>query len=266
MKKIFSAAIISTIISTIIISASCATAFASDYEAGELVTPQTFSEAPDDGSGDSDINIDIDKLPDETVPLDDGVKLQMAREYAAQYGVKGDPEKFTVLCFKKLSNGMELVFVESDEWEYSEVLCTSRLGKYDYTHTGGRSVKLYKDGVYTDLYSAYIDGVIDDEIVEEINGAMHFELHKASEEPDEPDTTVFAEEPQPEDTPFITDEKTTESATAPQSEEEPTAPKAEKVSDGDNAAGSESVSVFKEIADSVVKALKNAGIVKGTDK
>ena len=78
----------------------------------------------------------LDELPSDRVELTDEEKVKLAQDYIAQYNRSDAPENFTVLCFKTLSNGMSLVFVEPKDWTYPDMVALSPLGKYAYRHGG----------------------------------------------------------------------------------------------------------------------------------
>lgn len=184
MKKVLSVAIILAVL----IFSACIPAFAEDTPS--YTTPYTFD---DSGEGvESDIIYSdraVDELPPDTIELTDEEKLKLAQDYIAQYGRSDDPENYTVLCFKTLSNGMKLVFVEPNDWEYLTLLAMETIGKYRYCHGYGRSVKLYQNGVYTEFSDAYKSGMIDDAVLDEINDVMHFDRYAeqtATTQPEEP--------------------------------------------------------------------------------
>ena len=137
---------------------------------------------------------DFDDYPNFSLPLDDAEKLKIARDFKAQYNTSGDPEDYTVLLFLNLSNGMKLVFVEEPEWCYDDVLYYSPMGDYVYTH-GERQVRLYKDGVFTELSDAYKNGLIDDALLAEIDTVMHFD--RIAPKTTEPEMSAPAGKPQP---------------------------------------------------------------------
>lgn len=209
MRKLF----VFTIIIGIILCGACTTAFAS--EASSYTTPLTYGGNTEDPEPEF-IYSDraLDELPPDRVELTDEEKLKMAQEYAAQYETSGDPAEYKVLCFKTLSNGMSLVFVESKDWIYNDVLAIEPIGKYVYRHGGGRSVKLYQNGVFTEIFDAYNNGMIDDAMVEEINDVMHFDRYAEPKEQTatEPETTG---ETQPVET-TVEVQETTEVTSAPE--------------------------------------------------
>ena len=123
--------------------------------------------------------------PDEVTPEIDNEKLKMAQDYQAQYYTSGDPKKYTVLCLKTLSNGMKLVYVEVDEpyaWTYPPTQQYCWIGNFGYCYSTNKDVRLYKDGVYTKFSDAYYDGLIDDDILYEINEVMHFDVYDNTDE------------------------------------------------------------------------------------
>ena len=133
---------------------------------------------------------DVDELPSERVELSDAEKLKMAQDYKAQYETEGDPQQYTVLCFKTLSNGMKLVYVKTGEPSTDNIASAfDRIGKYGYHHER-RTVLLYKDGVYTTFYDAYQNGLIDDALLDEIHDVMHFDVYvEPTAEPTQADET-----------------------------------------------------------------------------
>lgn len=188
MKKFISV----TIILIILALSACIPAFAD--EASSYTTPDTFGNNSSDGESDI-IYSDraLDELPPDRIEISDEEKLKPAQDYIAQYGGSDDPENYTVLCFTTLSNGMKLVFVEPKDWIYNDLLAMEPIGKYLYRHGGGRSVKLYQDGVFTEFFDAYNSGMIDDEIVEEINDVMHFDRYAEQTETTRPEPAEMTE-------------------------------------------------------------------------
>ena len=218
MKKLFFV----TIIIGIILSAACTSVFAEELTASSYTTAagNTSGENYDDPFTRL-IHSDraLDELPPDRVELTDEEKLKLAQDYIAQYGSRGcrveaNAEDYTVLCFKNLSNGMKLVFVEAKDWEYNDSVGLEPLGKYAYCHGGDRTVKLYKNGVYTEIFDAYTSGKINDAMIEEINTVMHFDrlTEPKKQPPTEPETT---EETQPIET-TVEVQETTEVTTAPE--------------------------------------------------
>ncbi|SCX25141.1 hypothetical protein SAMN02910436_01973 [Ruminococcaceae bacterium P7] len=117
---------------------------------------------------------DFFELPNTTLPLDDESKLQIAQDFKAQYQTSGDPAEYTVMLFQNLSNGMKLVFVTKPDWCYTEEYRYSLMGEYVYSR-GSKEVLLYKDGTFTELFDAYHNGVIGDELLAELDTVMHFD-------------------------------------------------------------------------------------------
>ena len=186
MKKLFAF----ILISVILFSAVCVPAFAEEAAASSYVTTNTFGDTSDsDALGYIPSDRALDELPLQTLPLTEAEKLQMAQAYAAQYNTSGDPASYAVQCFAKLTNGMSIVYVASDEWCYSDVLCREPIGDYIYVHGGDRSAKLYRDGGYTEFFDAYQNGTIGDDLLEEINDVMHFALPVSPTEPQSVSTT-----------------------------------------------------------------------------
>ena len=160
-------------------------------QAGSYTPPYTLSDSEPEGERDiiySDR--ELNELPPDRIELTDEEKLNLAQEYIAQCGGSEAPENYTVLCFKTLSNGMSVVYVQPNEGTYPTVLIMSTFGKYIYRHGGGRSVKLYQNGVYTEIYDAYINGLIDDAIIEELNEVMHFDRYAEQSATAKPEETT----------------------------------------------------------------------------
>lgn len=194
MKKLFAV----TIILGIILFTACTPAFAEELSAGSYTTSKgtTLGENTDNLFTRL-IRSDraLDELPPDRVELTDEEKLRLAQEYIAQYKGAEDPENsYTVLCFKTLSNGMSLIFVEPKHWEYFAIVALEPLGKYAYFHGGGRTVKLYQNGVYTEIFDAYNSGMIDDAIIEEINDVMHFDRLAEQTSTTQPEETTKPDE------------------------------------------------------------------------
>lgn len=184
MKKFFSI----TFILAILVFSACIPAFAEEYSASSYTTAKTFSNT------DSQVKSDIiyterpfGDYPNETIELTDEEKLIIANDYIAQFDRNvGEPDQYTVLCFKVLSNGMKLVYVKDNTIKEYNCLCAIvPLGKYVYHHGDGRSVKLYQNGVFTEFDDAYESGMINDAILDEINEVMYFDRYAEPEpEPD----------------------------------------------------------------------------------
>ena len=180
----------------ILIFSACIPAFAEEYSASSYTTAKTFSNT------DSQVKSDIiytessfDDFPNETIELTDEEKLIIANDYIAQFDRNvGEPDQYTVLCFKVLSNGMKLVYVKDNTIREYNCLCAIvPLGKYVYHHGDGRSVKLYQNGVFTEFDDAYESGMINDAILDEINEVMSFDRYA---EP-EPEPNPGKNTPQP---------------------------------------------------------------------
>ena len=188
MKKFISV----TIILAILAFFACIPAIA--YEASSYTTPNTFGDNSSDGESDI-IYSDraLDELPPDRIELSDEEKLNLAQDYIAQYGGSDDAENYTVLCFKTLSNGMNVVFVEPKDWVHNDSFAMVSLGKYLYGYSGDRSVKLYQNGVYTEFLDAYNSGMIDDAIVEELNDVMHFDRYAEQTETTQPEPAEMTE-------------------------------------------------------------------------
>ena len=184
MKKFFSI----TFILAILVFSACIPAFAEEYSASSYTTAKTFSNT--DSQGKSDIiytERPFGDYPNETIELTDEEKLIIANDYIAQFDRNvGEPDQYTVLCFKVLSNGMKLVYVKDNTIKEYNCLCAIvPLGKYVYHHGDGRSVKLYQNGVFTEFDDAYESGMINDAILDEINEVMYFDRYAEPEpEPD----------------------------------------------------------------------------------
>lgn len=184
MKKFFSI----TFILAILVFSACIPAFAEEYSASSYTPPKAFSNT------DSQVKSDIiyterpfEDYPNETIELTDEEKLIIANDYIAQFDRNvGEPDQYTVLCFKVLSNGMKLVYVKDNTIKEYNCLCAIvPLGKYVYHHGDGRSVKLYQNGVFTEFDDAYESGMINDAILDEINEVMYFDRYAEPEpEPD----------------------------------------------------------------------------------
>lgn len=176
MKKFFSI----TFILAILVFSACIPAFAEEYSASSYTTAKTFSNT--DSQGKSDIiytERPFEDYPNETIELTDEEKLKIANDYIAQFDRNvGEPDQYTVLCFKVLSNGMKLVYVKDNTIKEYNCLCAIvPLGKYVYHHGDGRSVKLYQNGVFTEFDDAYESGMINDAILDEINEVMYFDRY-----------------------------------------------------------------------------------------
>lgn len=176
MKKFISI----TIILAILVFSACIPAYAEEYSASSYTTAKTFSNT------DSQVKSDIvyterpfEDYPNETIELTDEEKLKIANDYIAQFDRNvGEPDQYTVLCFKVLSNGMKLVYVKDNTIREYNCLCAIvPLGKYVYHHGDGRSVKLYQNGVFTEFDDAYESGMINDAILDEINEVMYFDRY-----------------------------------------------------------------------------------------
>ncbi len=184
MKKFFSI----TFILAILVFSACIPAFAEEYSASSYTPPKAFSNT--DSQGKSDIiytERPFGDYPNETIELTDEEKLIIANDYIAQFDRNvGEPDQYTVLCFKVLSNGMKLVYVKDNTIKEYNCLCAIvPLGKYVYHHGDGRSVKLYQNGVFTEFDDAYESGMINDAILDEINEVMYFDRYAEPEpEPD----------------------------------------------------------------------------------
>ena len=184
MKKFISI----TFILAILVFSACIPAFAEEYSASSYTPPKTFSNT--DSQGKSDIiytERPFGDYPNETIELTDEEKLIIANDYIAQFDRNvGEPDQYTVLCFKVLSNGMKLVYVKDNTIKEYNCLCAIvPLGKYVYHHGDGRSVKLYQNGVFTEFDDAYESGMINDAILDEINEVMYFDRYAEPEpEPD----------------------------------------------------------------------------------
>lgn len=202
MKKI----ILATIVSALLAFSACIPTFASDEPSSiapsdvpSYTTSSTFGDISSDGDtgyfGERDIiysDRTVGELPPDRIELTDEEKLKLAQEYIAQYRGYGDAEKCTVLCFKTLSNGLRVIYVEPEEWEYNLLLFMSTIGKYLYRYGDGKSVKLYQNGVYTEFSDAYESGMIDDAILEELNEVMHFDSYADQTETTQPEETSTA--------------------------------------------------------------------------
>ena len=172
----------------ILVFSACIPAFAEEYSASSYTPPKAFSNT------DSQVKSDIiyterpfEDYPNETIELTDEEKLIIANDYIAQFDRNvGEPDQYTVLCFKVLSNGMKLVYVKDNTIKEYNCLCAIvPLGKYVYHHGDGRSVKLYQNGVFTEFDDAYESGMINDAILDEINEVMYFDRYAEPEpEPD----------------------------------------------------------------------------------
>ena len=80
--------------------------------------------------------------------------------------------------YKTLSNGMMLIFVEPEGIGYADVMGAEIIGKYVYVSTAAhKTVKLYKDGKFTEIGVAYKSGAIDDALLDEINEVMKFDTY-----------------------------------------------------------------------------------------
>ena len=184
MKKFFSI----TFILAILVFSACIPAYAEEYSASSYTPPKAFSNT--DSQGKSDIiytERSFGDYPNETIELTDEEKLIIANDYIAQFDRNvGEPDQYTVLCFKVLSNGMKLVYVKDNTIKEYNCLCAIvPLGKYVYHHGDGRSVKLYQNGVFTEFDDAYESGMINDAILDEINEVMYFDRYAEPEpEPD----------------------------------------------------------------------------------
>ena len=184
MKKFFSI----TFILAILVFSACIPAYAEEYSASSYTPPKAFSNT--DSQGKSDIiytERPFGDYPNETIELTDEEKLIIANDYIAQFDRNvGEPDQYTVLCFKVLSNGMKLVYVKDNTIKEYNCLCAIvPLGKYVYHHGDGRSVKLYQNGVFTEFDDAYESGMINDAILDEINEVMYFDRYaKPEPEPD----------------------------------------------------------------------------------
>ena len=184
MKKFFSI----TFILAILVFSACIPAYAEEYSASSYTPPKAFSNT--DSQGKSDIiytERPFGDYPNETIELTDEEKLIIANDYIAQFDRNvGEPDQYTVLCFKVLSNGMKLVYVKDNTIKEYNCLCAIvPLGKYVYHHGDGRSVKLYQNGVFTEFDDAYESGMINDAILDEINEVMYFDRYAEPEpEPD----------------------------------------------------------------------------------
>ena len=156
----------------ILIFSACIPAFAEEYSASSYTTAKTFSNT------DSQVKSDIIyterpfvDFPNETIELTNEEKLKIANDYIAQYDSMWrnsdcEPDRYTVHCFKTLSNGMKLVYVKDNTIREYNCLCAIvPLGKYVYHHGDGRSVKLYQNGVFTEFNDAYESGMINDAIL-----------------------------------------------------------------------------------------------------
>ena len=192
MKKFFSI----TFILAILVFSACIPAFAEEYSASSYTSAKTFSNT--DSQGKSDIiykERPFEDYPNETIELTDEEKLKIAKDYIAQFDRNaGEPDQYTVLCFKNLSNGMKLVYVRDNTIKEYNCLCAIvPLGKYVYHHGDGRSVKLYQNGVFTEFNDAYESGMINDAILDEINEVMYFDRYA---EP-EPEPNPGKNTPQP---------------------------------------------------------------------
>ena len=176
MKKFFSI----TFILAILVFSACIPAYAEEYSASSYTPPKAFSNT--DSQGKSDIiytERPFGDYPNETIELTDEEKLIIANDYIAQFDRNvGEPDQYTVLCFKVLSNGMKLVYVKDNTIKEYNCLCAIvPLGKYVYHHGDGRSVKLYQNGVFTEFDDAYESGMINDAILDEINEVMYFDRY-----------------------------------------------------------------------------------------
>ena len=156
----------------ILVFSACIPAFAEEYSASSYTSAKTFSNT--DSQGKSDIiytERPFVDFPNETIELTNEEKLKIANDYIAQYGgmrrdSDREPDQYTVLCFKNLSNGMKLVYVRDNTIKEYNCLCAIvPLGKYVYHHGDGRSVKLYQNGVFTEFNDAYESGMINDAIL-----------------------------------------------------------------------------------------------------
>ena len=132
--------------------------------------------------------------PKTTLPLDYDEKLQIAQDFKAQYQTSGDPAEYTVMLFQNLSNGMKLVFVTKPDWCYTEEYRYSLMGEYVYSR-GSKEVLLYKDGTFTELFDAYHNGVIGDELLAELDTVMHFD--RLAPETDDQKIDARSTEPKP---------------------------------------------------------------------
>ena len=120
----------------------------------------------------------VNGLPKDTLPLDDATRLKIAEDYKTFYDYNCDPADCEVYYYKTLSNGMMLIFVEPEGIGYADVMGAEIIGKYVYVSTAAhKTVKLYKDGKFTEIGVAYKSGAIDDALLDEINEVMKFDTY-----------------------------------------------------------------------------------------
>lgn len=123
----------------------------------------------------------VNGLPKDTLPLDDATRLKIAEDYKTVYDYNCDPADCEVYHYKTLSNGMMLIFVEPEGIGYADVMGAEIIGKYVYVSTAAhKTVKLYKDGKFTEIGVAYKSGAIDDALLDEINEVMQFDTYRSN--------------------------------------------------------------------------------------
>lgn len=147
---------------------------------------------------------DIPMLKAEAKPID----LEIADQIIADWGYSGTDYEYTakdVTYYGTLSDGSMLVKV--NELFYFTALNYMVIGKYVYvTPNIGDEVRIYKDRKFERIITAYQDGDLSDELLDEIAQTLHFAEFVKPESSDEPSTP---------------DEPVTEPAAEPSTPDEP---------------------------------------------
>lgn len=165
---------------------------------------------------------DVPMLNAEAKPLDDETVNQIIDDW----GYTGTDYEYTakdVTYYGTLSDGSMLVKV--NELFYFTALNYMVIGKYVYvTPNIGDEVRIYKDRKFERIITAYQDGELSDELLDEVAQTLHFAefVNPGSSEepstPDEPVTQPPVTEPSTPDEPVTQPPKPTEPATDPELE------------------------------------------------
>lgn len=106
------------------------------------------------------------------------------------------PEEVTLNEFTELSNGTYLFQYTLAGVTYSDVAQLESIGGYTVTHGEGTPFYIYTtDGEIVELKDAYEQGVINDDIMDElVESSVFFEAANPSDDPDDPEATEADEE------------------------------------------------------------------------
>ncbi len=226
------------LISLMLIAFTCLPAMAAETAVTEA--------SPDSAAGGLDYDRiiftdrDFYELPNDSLPLGDEERLQIAQDYKAQYETSGDPADYNVYCYLTLSNDMKLVFVTKSDWVYLEYWGYEQIGEYVYSH-GQKEALLYQDGKFTTIRNAYQSGLINDLLLGEIDSVMHFDRLAPEPVTAAPEPSVDAvAKPATTDSP--TEAPTTEPVVKPATKDQatPDSPKASRIPDNGVVATGES--------------------------